>query len=294
MFKGIIVAMLTPFQANGEVNYPALEEYIDFLIEKGVHGLFPVGTNGEGPALSLEEREKIAEVVVQRTAGRIPVIIHTGAINTRDTIRLTKHAYAVGANAAAVVSPYYFPHDEISLGSHFAVVCESSPDLPIFLYNIPGNAKNAIKPGLVKQLSSRFPNLVGIKDSSKDMTTLEDFIQVLGPGFNVVVGTDTLILPALVMGSVGVVSAVANVFPEPCVALYEAYVAGDYGKARELQYEVNRIRSILKDGPYISPYREALQKRGLSFSQVRSPFRSLTSEEQVKLERKLKEANLIL
>lgn len=281
--KGIIVAMLTPYGEGGDVNLAALREYVDFLIERGVNGLFPSGTNGEGPALTLAERKQVIEAVVDRAAGRVPVIAHTGAITTAESIELTRHAQACGADAAAVVSPFYFPHDEAALEAHFTAVAEAVPDFPIYLYNIPGNAKNDLKPGFVARLRKRCGNIAGIKDSSKDLTRLEDYIATLGAGFTTIVGTDTLILPALVMGSAGVVSAVANVFPEPCVALYQAWQEGDLARARELQYQINRIRSVLKAGPYITPYRAALTLRGLPFGKVRHPFRELNAGEEAAL-----------
>ncbi|BCV24629.1 4-hydroxy-tetrahydrodipicolinate synthase [Gelria sp. Kuro-4] len=286
---GIIVAMLTPYGTGGEVNLPALREYVDFLIARGVHGLFPTGTNGEGPALTLDERKQVIKTVVEQAAGRVPVIAHTGAITTAETIELTRYAQAAGARAAAVVSPYYFPHDEAALESHFSAVAEAVPGFPLYLYNIPGNAKNDLKPGFVARLRQRARNIVGIKDSSKDLTRLEEYIAALGPGFTTIVGTDTLILPALVMGAAGVVSAVANVFPEPCVALYRAWEKGDLEQARTLQYHINRIRTVLKAGPYITPYRAALAWRGLPFAGVRPPFRTLSASEEENLKQNLRE-----
>lgn len=291
--KGIIPAMLTPFNEGGEIDFGLLRTYVDFLIARGVTGLFPTGTNGEGPALKLEERKKIAEVVVEQAKKRVPVIVQTGAISTAETIELTQHAKEIGADAAAVLPPFYFPHDEQALEAHFRTVAEAVPDFPIYLYNIPGNAKNDLKPRLVKRLAEACPNICGLKDSSKDMTRLEDYIDTLGPNFTVIVGTDTLILPALVMGGAGVVSAVANVFPEPCVELYQAYLAGNLSLAREKQYFVNRLRSILKEGPYITPYRYALTIRGLHFMAVRPPFRPLTEKEEEQLTSGLRSLGLI-
>ncbi|MEW6424746.1 MAG: 4-hydroxy-tetrahydrodipicolinate synthase [Bacillota bacterium] len=291
--KGIIPAMLTPFNRDGGVDFGLLRTYVDFLIDRGVTGLFPTGTNGEGPALGTEERKKIAEAVVDQAGKRVPVIVQTGAITTAETIELTTHAQETGADAASVLPPFYFPHDEQALEAHYRAVAEAVPGFPIYLYNIPGNAKNDLKPGLVKRLVEACPNICGLKDSSKDMTRLEEYIDILGPDFTVLVGTDSLILPALVMGGAGVVSAVANVFPEPCVELYRAYLAGNLSLAREKQYLVNRLRSILKEGPYITPYRYALTMRGLPFLPVRPPFRPLTEKETERLTGSLRSLGLV-
>lgn len=277
--KGVIPAVLTPFQ-NDEVDYRTLGLYTDWLIQRGVHGLFPAGTNGEGALMSVSERKRVAKTVVEATNKRVPVLVHTGAVNTRETIELTRHAREIGADGAGVVAPYYFPHDDHSLIEHFCAVAEAVPDFPIFIYNIPGNAKNDVKPKVVANVVKRCANVIGVKDSSKDLGRLQDYISSMGAGFTAIVGTDALTFPAIMMGAAGVVSAVANVFPEQVIALYNAVLAGDYVKARELQYFVNKLRDALKIGPYIAPYKKALEYRGLSLGEVRKPLRPMSGEEE--------------
>lgn len=277
--KGVIPAVLTPFK-NDEVDYNTLGSYTDWLIERGVHGLFPAGTNGEGALMSVAERKQVAETVVEAANKRVPVLVHTGAVSTRETIELTRHAQEIGADGAGVVAPYYFPHDDHSLEEHFSAVAEAVPDFPVFIYNIPGNAKNDVKPKVVAKAAQRCANVIGVKDSSKDLGRLQDYIATMGTGFTVIVGTDALIYPAIMMGAEGVVSAVANVFPEQVVSLYNAVITGDYDKARELQYFVNKLRDALKIGPYIAPYKKALEYRGLSLGEVRRPLRPMTGEEE--------------
>lgn len=293
MIHGVIPAVLTPFTQEGKVDEAALRKYVDFLIEKGVHGLFPLGTNGAGPLLTLAERQLVAETVVSQASGRVPVILHAGAISTEETISLTVHAYETGAQAAAVVAPWYFPHDDRSLEAHFSAVAEAVPQLDLYLYNIPGNAKNDLKPGLVKRLARKYSNIKGVKDSSKDLSRLQDYIAVLGPEYTVVVGTDALVLPALLMGASGVVSAVGNCFPEVIVEIINAYYEGDLDRAKELQYRANRVRDALKNGPYITPYVEALKFRGLDLGYAKAPLRGLTDDESQNLQSGLKALNLI-
>ncbi|MCT8137170.1 4-hydroxy-tetrahydrodipicolinate synthase [Anaerobacillus sp. CMMVII] len=293
MIHGVIPAVLTPFTTNGDVNEKALRNYVNFLIEKGVHGLFPLGTNGSGPLMSVADRKKVITIVVEETNNRIPVIVHTGAISTDETIEMTKHAAEAGADAAAIVTPWYFPHDDISLELHFSAVAEAIPNLPLYLYNIPGNAKNELKPKLVQKLAAKHQNIRGIKDSSKDLSRLQDYIFSLGDGYEIVVGTDALVYPALAMGATGVVSAVGNCFPEVMVELYEAYQAGDMKKAKELQYRANQVRDVLKLGSYITPYYEALRLRGLDIGEVKLPLRSLTETEKDALKTGLQALNLL-
>lgn len=290
--KGIIPAVLTPF-VDDEVDHKALAHYVDWLIGHGVHGLFPVGTNGEGLVLSTDERKLVAETVVKTAAGRVPVLVHTGAASTKETIALTVHARSIGADGAGVVAPFYFPHDDRCLEGHFVAVAEAVADWPIFIYNIPGNAKNDVSPKVVAAVAKRCPNVVGIKDSSKDLSRFQDYIAKMGPGFTAIIGTDALVYPALMMGGAGVVSAVANVFPEHMVKLYAAAMAGRHAEAQKLQYFANKLRDALKIGPYVSPYKKALEYRGFPIGGVRRPLRPMTDEEAAKMKQALTELGVI-
>jgi 4-hydroxy-tetrahydrodipicolinate synthase len=290
--RGIIPAVLTPF-VNDEVDYDRLGQYVDWLIGHGVHGLFPAGTNGEGLVLSTSERQQVAVTVVAAAAHRVPVLVHTGAISTRETIELTCHARSIGADGVGVVAPYYFPHDDKCLTEHFVAVANAVPDFPVYVYNIPGNAKNDVSPKVLAAVRQRCPNVVGVKDSSKDLARFEDYIATMGPDFTAIVGTDALVFPALMMGGAGVVSAVANVFPEHMVALYDAVLAGDQVKARQLQYFANKLRDALKIGPYVSPYKKALEYRGFAIGGVRRPLREMTADEAAKMQQALRELAVI-
>ncbi|MCL4426462.1 MAG: dihydrodipicolinate synthase family protein [Firmicutes bacterium] len=293
-FHGIYPAMLTPFRAAGEKpDEGLLREYVDFLVARGVHGLFPTGTNGAGPLMSTVERKGVTEVVVDQVRGRVPVLVQAGAISTQEALELSLHAREVGATAVGLLAPYYFDHDELALETHFASIADRLGDFPVFLYNIPGNAKNDLKPGLVRRLAERHPNVIGIKDSSKDQNRLQEYIKLLPGSFTAFVGTDSLVLPALVMGAKGAVTGVGNVFPEVMVELYSAYSAGDLTRARELQYRVMRIRDALKAGPAISAYHMALQWRGVKFGPPRPPFRPMTREEEDKVRRLLEELEVM-
>jgi len=292
-WRGIFPALLTPFTPGGErVDEDQLRQYVEFLIARGVQGLFVNGTNGVGPLLSLEERKRVAEVVVKQVRGRLPVLVQAGAISTAEAAELAKHAQEIGAAGVALVAPYYFEHDEPALAAHFGRVASLIGDFPVFLYHIPANARNDLKPALVRQLAERYPNIVGIKDSSKDFNRLLDYLGLLPAGFKVFVGTDSLVLPALVMGANGAVTGVGNVFPEVMVQLYEAFLADDLDRAREIQFQVIRIREALKGGPPLSTSYFALNWRGLPFGAVRPPFRPLTREEEEKVKRALEGLNL--
>lgn len=291
---GILPAVLTPFTADGQaVDTAALGRHIDWLIDRGVHGLFVCGTNGEGPLLSPDERRRVAETAVAAAQGRVPVLVQTGGITTREAVVLTRHAQAVGADGAAVVTPWYFAWDEASLFDHFSTVAAAVPDFPVYLYNIPGNTRNEIKPDLAARLASAHGNVAGVKDSSKDLNRTEEFLAALGPQHRVFVGTDSLIVPALSLGAAGGVAGVANVFPEIMVSMYEAYRAGEFAEARRLQFLTTKVRDAIKGPAGVMLYKRIVEVRGVPMGGPRRPARPATAEEESRAVAALQELGVL-
>ena len=276
--KGVIVPLLTPFDDRGELDCPTLVHLVDFLIERGVHGLFPGGTTGEGPLLSTEERLTLAETVVRAANGRLPVIIHTGAITTREAIELTRHAHDCGAAAAALITPYYFRFSAEALFQHFASVCEAVPDYPIYLYNNPAVTNNVIDSTLVARLADAYPQIIGMKDSSGRLENLLQCMPLHNGTFNTASGNDGDILAALALGIDACVSGNANYFPELITALYPAASSADLAVAQTLQGQVNMIRQILEDGQDLSLFKGVLARRGLGNAYVRPPLLRASEE----------------
>jgi 4-hydroxy-tetrahydrodipicolinate synthase len=270
--KGVIVPMLTPFDAHGALDADATRRLVDYLIARGVKGLFPVGTTGEMPLLTVEERCRMAEMVVTAASGRIPVIIHTGSATTRQTIELTRHAQAIGANAAAMIPPYYYHYDDAAIFQHFARVAEQTPDFPLYLYDNPAVTGNTITLDVIRRLVDRCPNIVGLKDSSGSLATLAASRQLRGGDFNTATGPDGLILAGAAMGIDACVSGNANVVPELVVALHAAAAVGDLPRARELQATLDAVRAILRDGADLSLFKGVLAQRGLAVGTVRAPL----------------------
>jgi dihydrodipicolinate synthase/N-acetylneuraminate lyase len=291
-FSGVIPAVLTPFTPAGEVDLVQLGDYVRWLIGHGVHGLFPCGTNGEGPAMTSVQRRMVVTEVIRAANGKVPVVPMTGAISTETTIALTLHAREAGAQGAAIVTPWYFPADDLALEAHFSAVAEAVPGFDLYLYNIPGNAKNEISVALAARLVQRYPHIRGIKDSSKSMATLKGYLAAL-PGRPVIVGSDNLLFEALEAGAVGVVSAIADCFPEVMVGIYNAYQTGDLTTARAQQALANQLRDALKTGPYIHPYKLAVQWRGLKFGGMRLPLRESTTVEAASIRTKLEELGML-
>jgi 4-hydroxy-tetrahydrodipicolinate synthase len=285
---GVVVPMTTPFDQDGKVDIKALEKQIDFLIEKGVHGLYPCGTTGEMLLMSLEERELVAETVVKRAARRITVFVHCGAMATKDTLRLGTHALSIGADGIGVVTPSFFGIDDEAMFEYYKTISVNLPkDFPIYLYNIPQCSTNDISVKVCKELAQAYPNIVGIKYSGSDASRVLEYLKVNHYNYSVLVGADRLFLQYLVMGCEGTVSGCAGVFPEVFVSLYKAYKAGNIDEAKTLQRKANEIITILKAGTNLSLFKEALKLRGLEASYVRPPLLDISDKEKYELKNQL-------
>jgi 4-hydroxy-tetrahydrodipicolinate synthase len=289
--RGVVVPALTPFGPDGTVDEVRYREHLRFMIDGGVHGLFPLGTAGEGLLLSVAERQRMAEVCVDAAAGRVPVLMHTGAITTQDAITLTAHAQQAGAAGAAVVAPFFFAQDERGIEAHFRAVLEAVPDFPIYLYNIPSASRNPIPTALVSRLAKAYPHLHGLKDSSATLTQVIQYVDATPPEFVVLTGSNELTLPTLVVGGHGVVASLANVFPEPVVEVCEAYWSGDLARAQEQQLEVNRLRGGI-DGS-IAALKAAVRLTGRPFGSSRPPVLDLAEEDREAIRLRLEKLGVI-
>lgn len=271
--QGVIPPIFTPFTADGtKVDLNALVTHADWLLSKGVHGLMPCGTTGEGPLLSGEERMQVTEVVLDVASGRAPVVAHVGTASTAETVALALDAVERGAGALSVVCPYYYRLPPLALVEHFVAVAGSVPQSPVYLYNIPQLTGNALSAALVAEIKARAPNVVGIKDSTGDLHALAEYGMIDKGCFQVICGSDGLILSALRQGAVGCVSGNANVFPELVVRLFDSAKQGQGDKAEQLQATLDRVRSILLDGRSIGLMKQILRQRGLHAGPVRSPL----------------------
>lgn len=279
--QGVIVPVLTLYHSSGSLDRPAMQALVDFLIERGVHALFTGGTTGEGPLFSLSERMELAEVTLEAVHGRVPVIVHTGAITTADAIALTRHARSAGAQAAAILPPFFYHHTDQGLIRHYETIAAQTPDLPLYLYNYPAVTNNTLTAELVIELVQRIPNLVGIKDSGGGLDLLTACATLRAGQFNTASGSDQQILAAFQAGCDACVSGNANVVPELVLSLYHATRAGDWDTARLLQAKLDAVRNILRDGGQISLYKAMLSHRGLKGGGVRSPLLP-ASEDQIK------------
>lgn len=270
--RGIIVPMLTPFTADGRVDHDAAATLVEHLIIHGVHGLFPLGTTGEGPLLTTEERKLLARTVVDAANNRVPVIIHSGAISQSETIELTQHAQRIGAYGAAIVPPYFYKVSGDALSRYYQNVAWQVPDFPIYLYDNPGVTNSHLTKENIADIVAATDNVVGLKDSSGSLDKLFAARSLRDGTFNTAIGPDGLIGAGVAMGLDASVSGNANVVPELVVALFNAADSGDLERARVLQTKLNLVREILRDGLDMSMFKGVLAQRGIQVGQVRPPL----------------------
>lgn len=276
--SGVIVPMLTPFDTAGSVDEAGIERLTNFLVASGVSGLFPLGTTGEGPLMTTDERRAAAALVIRHAGGRIPVIIHTGAITTAETTALTRHARDSGAQAAAIVPPYFYTLSAEALYDHYVAVASAVPDFPIYLYNNPGVTPNGLSTEMVFRLAEACPNVTGLKDSSGSLATLFACRRLRDGEFNTASGPDSLIMAGQAIGLDACVSGNANFVPELIVGIVNAVRQGDLVSARALQEQLDEVRRILGDGADLSLFKAMCARRGVSIGTVRQPLRPASAE----------------
>jgi 4-hydroxy-tetrahydrodipicolinate synthase len=285
MIHGTVAAMATPFDAEGRLDVEATGRLASWLVERGVDALFVGGTTGEGLLLSREEHRRLAEATVEAVGDRASILAQVGCASTADSVALTEQAMRAGVNGVVALSPFFFDVDETAMVAHFAAVAAAAPETPTYLYNIPGNTRNHITPAVASALLEKAPNFAGIKDSSKDLVLLQKFLALAPPGFAVLVGSDSVLLPGMAAGAAGVVSAASNVFPEAVVDTVRALAEGEPGEAQAAQARLNRLLAVLKMGPPLCGYKAGLALRGMPVGGLRAPLRDMAPEEQALFEK---------
>ena len=289
--KGIVPAMVTPISPDGKINVGALRKLTNYLIEGGVHGLFPVGSQGEFYALTFEEKKKVIEIVVEETRGRVPVYAGTGAITNREAIALTQMAEAAGASAVSVITPFFIHPNENELFEFYRGVAKSTR-LPVLLYNNPGRTGVNMSVNFVLR-ASKIENIVGIKDSSGDMTVMAEFIRRTDKSFSVLSGRDTLIYGVLCYGGKGGIAATANVAPKIVVEIYEAFVAGDLKRSLEAQFRLAPLRLAFELGTFPVVIKEALNLIGIDAGMGIAPVGGIKPEAKEELRKILEDMGLM-
>ena len=290
MFKGSIVALVTPFR-DGQVDEKALGELIEFQIQNGTQGIVPCGTTGESATLSHDEHNRVVEKTVKTARGRVPVIAGTGSNNTEEAVTLTRHAQAVGANAALIISPYYNKPTQEGLFQHFSKVAQAV-DIPVVVYNIPGRTGVNIAPETFGRLT-QVRNIVGIKESSGSLQQVSDIIRQCGEHMAILSGDDMLTLPILALGGTGVISVAANIIPRDMAEMVQAFEKGDLALARRLHFQMSALVDALFIETNPLPVKTALGMMGFCTEEMRLPMCPMSESHREQLSRALKAYGII-
>jgi 4-hydroxy-tetrahydrodipicolinate synthase len=291
--KGIIPAVITPLTHDGKFNEKAMRKLINYLIDGGVHGLFVVGTTGEFYGLTPEEKRDIFNVTMDEAIGRVPVYAGTNGITTRETIMLTQIAEECKVDAVSVLTPMFVTPTQEQLIKHYKTVAENT-GLPLLLYNNPPKTTVSLAPETVAKLAE-VSNIVGIKDSSGDMTVTAEYIRLTQhmDDFSVLMGRDTLIFGALCYGASGSIAACANVAPRLCVEIYEKFVSGDFKGSLKAQFSLAPLRIAFTLGTFPAVIKESLNLLGIEAGPCMEPAGPMTSDERVKLRKMLIDMGLL-
>ncbi|WP_040976659.1 dihydrodipicolinate synthase family protein [Necropsobacter massiliensis] len=271
MFKpqGIVTPVLTALDENEQFNPQAYKAFIDYLIEAGVHGIFPLGTNGEFYAFNQQEKLDIIKTAVDAVNGRVPVYAGVGCITTKETVEFSKQVLDLGVDVLSVISPYFVAVSQDDLYRHFSTIAKNV-NAPILMYNIPARTGNNIDYKTLKRLAE-FDNIIGIKDSSGNFDNSLKYIENTNPRLSVMAGSDSLILWTLLAGGTGAISGCSNVFPELMVSIYDYWQQGDIEKANEAQKKIRHFRNVMQMGNPNSVVKRAALLRGHNVGPAREP-----------------------
>lgn len=290
LFRGVLPALVTPFR-NGQVDEDAFVALVERQIEGGVHGLVPVGTTGETATLSHEEHRRVVELCVQTARGRVPVVAGAGSNSTAEAIELVRHAKAVGADAALVVTPYYNRPSQEGLYAHYKAI-NDAVQLPVLVYNVPGRTSVDISNEILVRLS-KLPNIVGIKDATSDLVRASFQRLHCGEDWVMLSGDDPVALGYMAHGGHGCISVTANVAPEQCAAFYEAIMAGDWPAALQWQDRLVRLHKALFADASPAPTKFALSHLGHCTDETRLPITPCSEPARAEVLAAMRDAGLI-
>ena len=281
MFKGSLVALITPFR-NGEVDEKAFRDFVEWQIQEGTDGLVPVGTTGESPTLSHQEHMRVVEMCIEVAKGRVPVMAGAGSNSTREAIALTQHAKKAGAAAALVVTPYYNKPTQEGLYQHYKAI-HDAVDLPIIIYNIPGRSIVDMSVATMARLA-KLPRIAGVKDATNDLARPMRTRIACGKDFCILSGEDATAIPLLAGGGHGCISVTANIAPRLCADMHKAWQAGDMAKVMDLQEHLMPLHDAMFCETSPGPVKYAASLLGKCTAEARLPLCEIaeTSKQRVK------------
>ena len=288
---GSIVALVTPMNEDGSVDYPALRRLIDWHIAEGTACIGVVGTTGESPTVSVEEHCEIIRVAVEQVAKRVPVMAGAGGNSTREAIELSKYAKQVGADCTLSVVPYYNKPSQEGIYQHFRAIAEAV-DIPTVLYNVPGRTVADMLPETTLRLA-QVPGVIGIKEATGNIERACWLIKQAPAGFSIYSGDDGTAVALMLLGGHGNVSVTANVAPRAMADLCRAAVAGDARTAREIHFKLLGLHKLLFAEPNPTPVKWAMHRLGLCAATMRLPMVPMSAHLEAGLEAAMREAGLL-
>ncbi len=261
--KGVVVPILTPIDADEMIDEKKMREQVDYVIEGGVLGILAFGSNGEFYVIEEDEMERGLKIMVDQAAGRVPVYFGIGAISTKKCVRLAKMAVANGASGISILQPMFLKPTETELFLHFKTIAEAVPETPVLLYNNPGRVGYTMSGNLVERLAHEVENIVGMKDTSGDITQTSEFIRrTRDVNFKVFGGKDTLLYASMCHGAVGGVCTAANFMPELITDVYNKFAAGDLQGSLEAQFKLNPVRLSMDGASFPVAAKDMANLRG--------------------------------
>lgn len=291
MISGSLVALVTPMDSRGNLDWQALDRLIEFHLNEGTDGIVAVGTTGESATLDMEEHKEVIRRVVDKVAGRIPVIAGTGANSTSEAVELTEDARSVGADACLLVTPYYNKPTQEGLYQHFRFIAEAV-DIPQILYNVPGRTACDMLPDTVVRLAE-IDNIIGIKEATGDLQRARELIERVGDRMAIYSGDDPTAVELILMGGKGNISVTANVAPRLMHQLCEAALNGDADTARRLNEQMMPLHKKLFIESNPIPVKWALHEMGLIGDGLRLPMTRLSDDCQPVVREALKQCGLL-
>ena len=293
--KGVIVPIITTIDEDEKIDEAKMRAQVDYVIDGGLQGILAFGSNGEFYQIEEDEMERGFQIIVDQAAGRVPVYFGIGAINTKKCVRLAKMAVKNGAKGVSILQPMFLKPNFNELFLHFKTIAEAVPETPVLLYNNPGRVGYTLGADLVEKLAHEVDNIVGMKDTSGDITQTEEVIRRnRDVGFKVFGGKDTLLYASLCIGAVGGVCTAGNFMPELIVDIYNKYVVGDIKGALEAQYKLNPVRLAMDVASFPVAAKDMAAMRGRD---VGSPYLpNLSTPEGVsydKMKKEMEKAGLI-
>jgi 4-hydroxy-tetrahydrodipicolinate synthase len=290
MFKGSIVALVTPFK-GGKVDKERLLELVEFHIREGTDGIVPCGTTGESATLSHDEHKEVVSIVVEAVNKRIPVIAGAGSNCTKESLDLAHHAKNVGADAILAVTPYYNKPTQNGIYEHYATIAKEV-DLPLIPYNVPTRTGVNLLPETIARLSE-IDNIVGIKEATGDLKQQAKIVELCGEDFALLSGDDFTLLPTLSIGGVGVISVVANIIPKDVASLIKEFNKGNIDEAKRLHHKIFPLCEVMFIETNPVPVKEALGMMGMISPEVRLPLVPLKETNRKRLKEVLQTYGLI-